>query len=151
MASGNFLIGDNLSVEGFNKYIIPSLKMYDIKVSDVLYKKLASKGILISLVRDVGEKTSLLEEFVQKSMEEAYSEVNKDFEKHPSKCLVYPHQICNGGNWAWNIIGVYSDDKTASKLFPSLALDYFAEVLTNRLENIEESMSDFAEKFEVFK
>ena len=78
MTSGNFIIGENLSLKGFNNCIKPNLEKYEVQITDFMsFKGLNPRNnnrILLSLI---GNNESL-EEIVKKSMKEAYNSVVKE-------------------------------------------------------------------------
>ncbi|MDP2673154.1 MAG: hypothetical protein Q8O84_05055 [Nanoarchaeota archaeon] len=148
MTSGNFIIGNDLSLKGFNFYVKPNLEKYKAQITDFMIFKgnefgSENKHLLLSLT---GNNNSL-EEIVKKSMEEAYNSVEKDEENRQDMLGAWPHQIKSGQRILFETLGVYSDDKTASKVYQNLAVKYSLMGIDDVLEEFENKMSSFAKKF----
>ena len=150
MTSGNFIIGDDLSLKGFNFYVKPNLEKYKAQITDfMIFRGLnparSNNHIFISLI---GNNESL-EEMVKKSMEEAYNSVAKEEkEKNYKELGVWSQQLYQyGRGLIFETLGLYSDDKTASKVYQNLAIKYSLIEIDNVLGEFENKMSNFAKKF----
>ena len=149
MTSGNFIIGEDLSLKGFNNCIKPNLEKYKVQITDFMsFKGLNPRNnnrILLSLI---GNNESL-EEIVKKSMKEAYNSVVKEEkEKNYKELVVWPQQLYQyGRGLIFETLGLYIDDKTASKVYQNLAIKYSLIEIDNVLKEFEDKMSDFAKKF----
>ena len=120
MTSGNFIIGNGLSLKGFNKYIKPNLEKYKTKITDLMifngnYFDFKGKHLFLSLT---GNNESL-EEIVEKSLKEAYNSIEKDQrDKNYRNMLAWSHQLYESGQGLiFETLGLYNDDKTASKIY----------------------------------
>ena len=149
MTSGNFIIGDDLSLKGFNNYIKPNLEKYKVQITDFMSFEGLNPGnnnhILLSLIGN----NEPLEEIVKKSMEEAYNSVEKDAkEKNHRELVVWPYQLYKyDQGLIFETLGLYNDDKTASKVYQNLSIKYSLMEIDNVLEEFENKISDFAKKF----
>jgi hypothetical protein len=84
MSSGNFSIGNGLSLEGFNHYMKTELEKYKAKITDVhCYQRDLHKKVLVSLIGD--STPEALERVVKISMEEALPKVEEDHKKYLSE------------------------------------------------------------------
>ncbi len=145
MTSGNFIIGDDLSLEGFNHYIKPNLEKYQAKVIDFmifngrLNSGSSNKHLLVSLIG----KNESLDEVVKKSMKEAYPFIEKDqreIEFRNMTAQIYQIKY-------FETLGLYQDDKTASKVYQNLAIKYSSIDAKNELSGFEEKISYFTKRF----
>jgi hypothetical protein len=154
MSSGNFAIGKDLSLEGFNHYIKPILEKYKSEVTDVFsYVEEYSERVLVSLIGDA--KPEALERILRISIEEVLPKVKEDLNKYSSrndfpKSAVWEHHINNTDGAIFNTIGLYSDNKTASRIFQNLAVKYSLIDLESQLEKTEDNLRIFSEKFKNF-
>ncbi len=145
MVSGNFIIGDGLSLEGFNYYIKPNLEKDKIKITDfmVFKERLGSgslnKHLLVSLIG----KNGFLEEAVKKNMEEAYISIEKDQkEKDLREMVARGYQVKY-----LEILGLYTNNKTALKVYQNLAIKYSSIDARNELNAFEEKIASFIKRF----
>jgi len=152
MSSGNFVIGEDLELKGFNHYIRPNIEKYKTEITDVLsYEEDGKKRVLVSLVGDAD--INALEKTVKISIEEAFLEVEKDERKikDDREKLVYRQHIKTYKKGKYqpllDTIGLYQDNKTASKIFQNLAIKYSLEDLEYKLDEVEENLRCFGGKF----
>ena len=151
MSSGNFIIGEGLSLEGFNIYIKPALEKYNSKVTDYLIFKNKDKSkLLISLSGGEG----ILERIVKISLDEAHKILEKeDKEKGAVRenKIAWPYQIKNYKNGdlqeIYETIGVYSDDETASKVFQNLAIKYSLLDTETSLVDFKRALASFIDRY----
>ena len=156
MSSGNFVIGEDLSLQGFNQYIRPNLEKYKSEITDFLvYSENNRKRILVSLIGNADPIA--LEQTVKISLEESLPIIQKDFKEKNDIGNLPPltsqaHQIKGFGkdDWLFNTIGLYQDNETASKVFQNLAVKTSAVDSENKLERLELSVRYFKEKFKDF-
>ena len=155
MASGNFLIGyHNLSLAGFNKYVEPSLEKRGYSVQDriAVVAPNESQGRVI-LTSIVGGQIKDLEREINAALIEAGEEIERGEAQKPmgERVLhvyvsVYSHHEGEGpstravNKGAFQMIGVYKGDKTASDLFPSLAQKYLLEEVEQKAESVVEEV-----------
>ena len=149
MVSGNFIIGKDLSLDGFNEYIKPHLEKREIKLTDFMifngntfkYDDLKSnKNLLISLISKLN-----LEEKLKESFLEAKNIFNKTDYDH-KKDKTYSFQIFYGDKPYIETLGVYENDKTASKVYQNLAIKYSSIEADNFLDEFENKLKNFGEK-----
>ncbi len=143
MTSGNFIIGHDLSLEGFNYYLKPNFEKYKVQITDfmIFNRSSINKSLLISLTGNNGS----LEEMIKKSFEEACNSIEKD--QKDNKRIAYTYQIRLSDNSFFETLGIYQDDKTASKVYQNLAIKYSLIDSENNLDEFEKRMSIFAQKF----
>lgn len=160
MGSGNFIVGDGLSLEAFRQYVEPILSKKGIAVADIS----PGQEFLISLTGK-----SNLEEALNQSLIEAASNAEAEYTAARKRGIrgdehkkVWEHQFMgrdrsypNGPEKAsvittrgkFTVIGVYAQDKAASGIFPSLALKYAAKDAQKELEKLAEKATDVFRKF----
>jgi hypothetical protein len=130
------------------------LEKYKAKITDVhCYQRDLHKKVLVSLIGD--STPEALERVVKISMEEALPKVEEDHKKYLSErnlsaSLVWPHQIENSDGVIFSKIGTYQDNKTASKVFQNLAIKYSAMDLESQIEETNDKLRLFADKFKDF-
>jgi len=154
MSSGNFIIGEDLSLEGFNTYVKPRLEEYKTEVKDYLvFKDHSHSRVLVSLLG----KEGILERIVKISLDEAHKILEKeDKEKGDSRYnkIAWPREIKNYQNGKlqeiYKVIGVYQNDETASKIFQSLAVEYSAKNINSILSEATRQIRYFGEKLKNF-
>lgn len=135
MASGNFVIGNDLSLEGFNTCVQPVLEEKGCAVSDKLVVNQRFHTAILTSISG-GEN---LEDTVKSSLIDVKEKLEGEMrEKGGREVSVYPHQVIGlgGGYFAE---GVYQSDSTASELFPSIAQKYL-------LRDVGSSVGEVAEK-----
>lgn len=140
MTSGNFIIGNDLSLDGFNYYLKPEFEKYQVQTTDIMpfNSSRINKSLLISLTGNNGS----LEEIIKKSLEEAQNSIEKDQKRFASN-----YQLRLSDNNLFETLGIYQDDKTASKVYQNLAIKYSLIDSDNQLDEFENRMSSFAKKF----
>ena len=149
MSSGNFSVGEDLSLEGFREYVQPNLEKYKTQVTDVMeYSKKGSKRVLVSLIGDANP--SALEQTLKISLDEAKPVSQKYFEEcnknqHLERLTAWPHHLGN-----FKTIGIYQDNETASKVFQNLAIIYSAKNIEHILDDVTSKIKYFGEKFKHF-
>lgn len=160
MASGSFLVGENLSISGFNHYILPLLKKRKISLTDIISIKEQDDTLLVSLTGSDIEK-DLNESLIETGKElEKFAKDNPQFYNSHNRpeYLSYAHQV-RGHEWQgkgedaksiekgkYKIIGTYQDDKTASLLFPSLAQISLANTAGKALDALRERARSLLDK-----
>lgn len=152
MSSGNFIVGKDLSIQGFNHYVLPFLEKYKSEVTDIMsFKDRYEKYLLISIIGDANKDT--LERTINNSIKEARPLAEEDFqEKSRNKdnfsLIAWPHELSFEHT---KTLGLYQDNETASKVYQNLAIEYSARSVRTTLESelklIKSTMSSFAEKF----
>jgi hypothetical protein len=157
MASGNFLIGNDLSLRGFNQYVQSFLEKKGYSVEDKLSVPYQTnrKSILISVVGKKDLETELdkmlveIGKIIDKT--EISSKKPKKLEDH------YPvarkHQVSfshlekkegqediSVEKGLYETIGIYQDNNTASQLFPSIAQKYLLDGIEQKAEEVVEEI-----------
>ena len=157
MASGNFLIGKDLSLKGFDKYVEPLFKKKGYSVQDRLnVSHDQDKAILIS-VSGEGDLEKGISDALVKSGEIMDAEMK---ELGFDKMISYNHQVSQFSHWEGKVgtgkkivlgiyktIGVYKEDDAASKLFPSIAQKYLLDGLEDRIEEVAQKAKNLREIF----
>jgi len=150
MASGNFIIGESLSMQGFDKYIQPVFEEKGIIVPDKLSVSRGrnNDGILTSIV---GEGD------LEKTLNDSLVEIGEELDKlqrdaHGSGLIAYKHQISaytgedNSYEGKYKVKGKYSENETASKLFPSIAQEYLLENVENKADEVTKKIKSMMGK-----
>lgn len=150
MSSGNFEIGEGLSLRAFSEYLKPSFEKYNSHVTDIIeYNIHQSKKLLVSLVCCTSPLE--LEKVVKLSLDDAcikIERINKDLKE--SERLAWPHQVKNYEGQICAPIGLFQEDETASKVFQFLAIKYSAKGISEILEEAKSEIIRFGEKFSKF-
>ena len=165
MASGNFLIGEGLTLEGFKQFVQPIFLKEKYLVKDVLapYRSHNSQ-ILVSIVG---------EGFLERVVNDVLVESGADIEKSQLEArnlnqssgqdytpTAYSHQISTFSHWQkkegekdvrinkglYKIIGLYDADDTASKLFPVLAQEYLLNGIKQDVDALAKQLKDIMNK-----
>lgn len=165
MGSGNFLIGVDLSYEGFDEYIKPYLDSKNVVVTD---------RMMINNPHATHEKTLLmaisgrgiLEEIINDAMVGCYKKVDSDMKNSPSpfstgpnKPKAYTFQIANTQYYRdkdnkqqskevgrFEVLGTYNDDATASKLFSLIAQKFLSQEVSAEIDDLSEKFEDLGKK-----
>ncbi len=150
MSSGNFVIGHDLSLEGFREYILPNLEKYKVKMTDFSPYESEGKKVLVSLIGDANPDA--LENTINISMKETYATLDKHFKDNPAEFkMVFPSQIGDSENQMFfKNLGSFKDNKTASKVFQNLVVKYSLIDLDSQLGNTESNLKRFKDKFKDF-
>ena len=161
MASGNFVIGESLSLEGFDKYVIPALKERDYFVQDklvVFESDFSGKAILVSIVGKGKLEQVINDTLVEtgKVIEKAEDERRKHGEKQP---IAWQHEVSGFSHnekqgektipiyaGRFQTIGLYKADDTASQLFPAIAQKYLLKEIEKKAEEVSEQVKSLMNK-----
>lgn len=145
MSSGNFEIGRDLSINGFNEYVKPNLRKYQVKIKDIMsYTDRNDKKILVSLVKD-GTPSSL-ETAVQTSLHEAHVILTGMERKTSENKSAWAYHVKDSEGEKYNVVGLFQENETASKVFQSLALEYSSKNLSYILDKTKENIKGFGER-----
>lgn len=156
MGSGNFLIGEGLSLQGFEQYVQPLLEKKGCYVKDKLainQDNLSTKKILVS-ISGKGDLDKTIDYLLVKTGKILEKELDK---KGVAGRTAYSHQIsqytypekmqgkkghvCKG---KYKVLGVYQDEGTASKLFPALAQNYLLDGLETKADEVAEKFKELS-------
>lgn len=149
MSSGNFEIGEKLSMKGFNEYVKPNLEKYKIRLTDVMqYKDRKGEKILASLIGDANP--SSLETAVKLSLNEAHIILKEKEKSGEDKKSAWAHQVKTYEGEILNTLGLYQDNETASKVFQNLAIEYSAKNISHILDETKNEVKNFGERFTRF-
>ncbi len=143
MVSGNFLIGRDLPLKGFDKYIQPLLEEKGYSVENKLSAMAGKNGTIITSIVGEGD--------LEKTIEETLFEVKKLIEKenegkYRTEHIAFPHQIMYLDGEGHQTIGIYKDNKTASQLFPSIAQKYLLEELETQASEVSDTIKSLLGK-----
>ncbi len=152
MQSGNYILGNGLTIAGFNHYIKPLLEKQAVELTDYmeftsnLFEANNAEHILVSV------KGTNLTNMVKESIHSArkiIDDVSRQFQENQ---LAWGHQISSRGNPYLKELGVYSDEETASKVYQNLAVQYSLDSLHSaveeKTEEIKEMLNEFGNKFQ---
>jgi|GEM_PF-3809132 len=147
MQSGNYILGNGLTIAGFNHYIKPLLEKQDVELTDYmefignLFEINNEEHILISV------KGTNLTNIIKESINSARKTIDDVTRQYPENQLVWGHQISSGGIPYIKELGVYSDEETASKVYQNLAVQYSLESLQSAVEEKTEEIKDMLNEF----
>ena len=150
MGSGNFAIGEDLKLNGFQEYVQPILQKYKVEITNIMsYSENGRKKVLVSLTGGEGNQFAL-ENAVQISLDEAKPISQKNFDElnkssHLEELTAWPHQLRE-----FKTIGLYQDNETASKVFQSLAIEYSTKNISYVLDKAKSEIKSFGERFKNF-
>jgi len=139
MGSGIFLIGDDLSLAGFDHYFRPPLDDKQVSIPDIFLidRKSRTLGILVSFVGGV-DLTPTLDEVLAGVVQQ----VKVDRESHSEW---YSGHACSSApewrSWehqvrGYKTHGTFKDDTAASKIFPQIAAQYAIESAGERIKDL---------------
>ncbi len=152
MSSGNFEIGSGLSMRGFEKYVKPSLEKYHAEITDILsYSEVGKEKIFVSLIGDAS--SSALENTVRISLNEAHSNLEEEEKNRGNvrkEIIAWAHQVKDYEGEKFNVVGLYQDNETASKVFQNLAIEYSTKNLDYILEESKEEIRRFGKELSQF-
>lgn len=169
MASGNFLIGQSLSWGGFNAYVKPAFEDGGYAVSDVLpVEHRGTETLLVSIV-GIGDLESTVNKTlidVRKTVDE--KEKARLRNKYPMRAdaeygdkIAWDHQIAGVDHYEkqegakecepvmkghYIVLGLYSDGKTASQLFPVIAQKYLLQNVENAISKVGKELNFLAKR-----
>lgn len=153
MASGNFLIGNDLSIEGFNQYVQPLFEERGYSVQDKLAipEENYQKRILASVVGEGDLEAEINDMLVEsgKIIDKAEAERRQRIGGIPNP-IALEHQVSVISHWEtregeedvrvdkgkYETIGIYHSDDTASQLFPSIAQEYLLKYLEVKADEV---------------
>lgn len=149
MVSGNYILGRNLSLDGFADYVEPHLADTGIEVPDravVPYKTddyapERHQGILVSVTGD-GELTSAVHSAVLRGVDDIAAE---DWDAE----TVEPHQLAAVPDYEEPFVrtlGTYADDSTASDVFGMYARQQLAEDVDYQIETAVQTAEERLEE-----
>ncbi|MBI4174822.1 MAG: hypothetical protein HY517_04195 [Candidatus Aenigmarchaeota archaeon] len=159
MPSGIFLIGKNLSMEGFRDYVAPLFAEKGYAVNDrmaVYEKDSEDNAILIALIGDDPEAS------VETVLVEAGNKIDAEHGKKlvDESYTAYRYQVSEFSHWEgsplegtkvfhglYKTIGIYSANGAASELFPSVAQGYLLDHLKTRAEEVANDITELFEPF----
>ena len=134
------LIGDGLSIEGLKYHISPRIVR---TFSNILKVKDRGRNtLLVSLINANGE----IEKTLNKALLEASEQMEKDI-RNIKKPISHPYQVKENGNGIYEIAEIYSGDRTAEEIFPSLAVKYISLNSQTEVKTLLRDLSDLTEKF----
>ncbi|MBT4651654.1 hypothetical protein HOC13_03985 [Candidatus Woesearchaeota archaeon] len=167
MASGNFLIGQDLTLEGFDQYVQPLFEEHRYSVQDkiVVPYETHGKSILVSVV---GEGD--LEQAVSNALVESVGVINRTEEENAKQAaskgqngerIAWEHQVSTISHYerdeeggivgrvemgVYELIGVYNGDNTASELFPSIAQGYLLKNVEKQAQGVARQIKSLLSK-----
>ena len=154
MGSGNFLVGDGLKMSSFRDYVVPLLANQGISVDNCLSIFDVGPRILVSLVGTGDLEAVLNSELVElgKRIETDLKDSYKTSPHQPPN--LWSNQI-SASTWVnkepvrngiYEVIGIYSDIQTASKLFPMIAQQYLLDQNSKKFDEFNEQLVEFCQK-----
>lgn len=145
MVSGNFLIGDGLSIKGFKKYVQPLLKDKGYSVQDILIIDNDSQSNILVSIIGKGDLEKEINDVLVKSGEI----MEKDLvQRQP--LVAYQHQVSGFdesiAKGRYETIGIYAINDGASQLFPSIAQKYLLETADKKAYEVAQEIKSLLEK-----
>lgn len=151
MTSGNFLVGHNLSIRGFQSYVAPRLIERGFVVADMLsvQSEKNNQAILASIFGEGNLEKALDESLVQTGKQLEQERMNPTQPK--PEPIAYEFQVW-GARWEgqgtaeakrldfgiYKTLGLYSANNTATNLFPILANGYLVAKTEQEIEKLKE-------------
>lgn len=140
MTSGNFLIGEGLSMEGFEEYAQPAFEEKGYSVADKLFVPfgVSQKAVLVS-VSGEGDLEMGINEALSGVADSLREIERKDgFGGNRSTASLYVEKF--------KTLGTYQADDTASSLFPALAQQYLLGIVDDKVKEVERHIRNFLGK-----
>ncbi|MFH1400670.1 MAG: hypothetical protein ABIH41_04060 [Nanoarchaeota archaeon] len=149
MGSGNYLIGNGLSMEGFTQYILPMFAERGFVVPDRFATGADStnRAVLISMVGQGNLERGVSEILVASGV--MLDDLQKKLSQRGEPLLAWKHQVSGFSHvegqgeqqvsvfeGIYEVIGTYQADDAASQLFPSIAQGYILNVLKSRADDL---------------
>ncbi len=137
-SSGNYLIGDGLSIPSFREHVEPVLNGKRIQVLDILDlgKRLGEEGnLLLSLLQLYQVEETPLRENLITSLEQVKKKVSQKYREKGLALSIYSHQLN-----VLKTIGEYSGINTASQQFSLIAQRYLTEIVSKEIEQVGEKI-----------
>ena len=153
MTSGNFFIGRDLSIEHFTKYVIPELTQRGCTVYDKMAVHDTHGTTILTSISTLGEKNleTILDDALVQSGRNIPDQQNAPSQKHFSAYHVSEshYQKQEGKNvnvytGIYTVIGVYTDEKTATQLFQLIAQKYVAQETKEEIAKLEQKIKRVA-------
>jgi hypothetical protein len=160
MGSGNFLIGNDLSLDGFDQYVIPTLRDQGFEVSNKIAVKHNNnqRAILVSIEGDED-----LEQNINQALIESGKTLETEFEQYsitglPSTPITlesnvrhfeFEEQIGERVKVHYGIfktLGSFENYETASSLFPILAQQYLIEETRIKTRELQKQVSKLMQR-----
>lgn len=148
MTSGNFLIGSRLSWEGFDTYVKPALNANRITLNDLIMVNAIEmdSSLLASLSSEGDVEKSLNKALIDSITIINVNEKNRR-ENGEKNQIAWEHQVKgNFGKGAYFTIGVYQDNLTASRLFPSIAEKYMMAEIEKKADYLRKEIKSLLQK-----
>jgi len=159
MASGNFLIGKDLSLEVFKQYVQPILEKRGYSVQDKLSvldpASSCQRIILVSIVGEGDLEKGINDLLIEsgKVIEKSDAEIGEQ-DGNSSNSIAFKYQVSKFSHWVMNkgkkdvrvdkgqyeTRGIYQSDDVASQLFPLIAQEYLLEGLEAKAEGVIEQI-----------
>ena len=150
--SGNFIIGENLSIEGFDRFVKPRLETLGYSTPDKIELYICKQpedNILLVSISGMGD--------LEVNLHRALVQAGEDFEKEKPRDtqrtkISYLHEEEIDGKKVdihkgiFHVLGMYQDISTASQLFPSIAQKYLLDNIRVKAEDIHGELDSLANR-----
>ena len=120
MGSINLYIGHDLSLYDFAEYVEPELASNGVTVTDLIRLEYVTNSTETTGIFLAAHGEGDLVEIVQKSIQETN---DKDPQGDWGRIEIKKKLVNKEGERYLNIIGLYTDDETASKIFPNHVIE----------------------------
>lgn len=160
MASGNFLVGKDLPLEGFDKYILPLLEEKGYSVMDrISVGNKSNKSILVS-VAGAGDLEKEINDALVRSRKIIETDENELVKANFGfNQVAWSYQVSEFVAWEdkndkkvenyigiYSVLGLYNDDSTASQLFMPIAQSYLLDDLGKKVDGIKNKIKNILGK-----
>jgi len=153
MASGNFVIGDNLPMHFFSKYIESELTSHGYQVPERIW--IPETGLVTSVCGNEDLEEAISQALIKAGPSCSSQKLKLDSVAKLDHYETEDGKVCDppiGGQGAskkpiyrgvYRVLGVYQDDSTASEMFTLIAKEYYINHLGRRVDQFKEKITDF--------
>ncbi len=155
MASGNFLIGNTLSMAGFDQYVKRPLTERGYTISDYVGIEDDGTAKVLAAISGEGDLEKVLHEVMGTNGRELF-EAQRRGDKHLTAYQYQLGDMCRSvlGDFEsplvpegyFSTLGIYSDAQTASALFPNLAQGYLFGSIQKKAEEYSDLLKEMGKK-----
>ncbi|MFA6460822.1 MAG: hypothetical protein WCV90_01030 [Candidatus Woesearchaeota archaeon] len=156
MVSGNFLVGQSLSIAGFDQYVKIPLAERGYTVSDYVTVEEDNHGKVLAAISGEGNLEQVLHEIMGVGGEqlfEAQRRGDQGLTAYQYQLGDMRHSISSDNESPlvprghFSTLGSYSHNETASALFPALAQRYLLEDAKSKADEFEDTLQALGKKF----
>jgi len=149
MASGNFLIGNGLSYDGFREYVLPVFEKSGLTIPNSISIPSSYIGRVFTSI--IGDKEEGLDSVVNQLLVNCGLVLDNLHKESSSSLSVYSMHVMGlesgsrNNKGIYEVVGIYESDEMASELFPVIAQSYLIDVLGKKVGEVNEKIKRMLE------